>query len=327
MPGPSLRRRLREGLVLLVGVLCLSVGPVASSRPGAVATIASSPPLSLPLAPLARPRLPQVLPDPPSSWVPRRWLPGHLLVGYYGNPFSPAMGALGQGTPAAMVARLRRQAAAYQRLTAVPVQPALDLIATVAQASPQADGSYRLRMPASLIRREIALAASQRMPLFLDVQVGRSTVPAEVGALARYLALPYVELALDPEFDLPPGGRPGREIGSMSAADVNWAIDDLAAIVRRDRLPDKVLVVHQFTQGMLPGWRDIRTRSGVQLVLDMDGFGSPQTKSAFYRLFVGRQPIPGGFGGIKLFYTQDNPLLSPAQVLALLPAPSLVLYQ
>ena len=38
-----------------------------------------------------------------------------------------------------------------------------------------------------------------------------------------------------------------------------------------------------------------------------------------------RQPL--AFAGIKLFYQQDTGLFTPAQVLALAPAPSVVVYQ
>lgn len=327
--------RLRPVLALLVSALFLGVGSGAPVRHGGspapvpVAAATAAPVLvSLPIAPDAAPRLPLAHPDPrPWGWIPQRWLPGHLLVVYYGNPDSARMGILGQGKPAWVLQRLRAQAAAYQKLTKKPVQPAIDLVTVVAQGSPQRNGSYSLRMPASLVGREIGFAKTNHMPIFLDVQVGRSTVPAEVRALAPYLRQPDVELALDPEFDMPPGERPGQRIGTMSASAINWAIGYLSGLVRQDHLPDKLLIVHQWTHDMVPGWRSIRPLPGVQLIMDMDGFGAQQTKRAFYGLFVRDETIPGRFGGIKLFYTQDHPLFQPAQVLQLKPTPSLVMYQ
>ena len=261
------------------------------------------------------------------SWVPSTWLPGHLFILYYGNPLNPVMGALGQGTTAQMLARLRQQAAAYASLTKATVQPGLDYIATVAQGSPQPDGTYRLRMPPSLINQEIAIAEQNHMPLFLDVQVGHSTVPAEVQALAPYLKLPFVNLALDPEFDLPSNELPGVYIGHMSSADVNWAMTYLSQMVAKYHLPQKVLIVHEFTHIMLPGWAKIRPEPGVALVLDMDGFGGQAIKTVHYNRYVRDENLPFRFGGIKLFYTQDKPLFTPAQVLKLSPTPSVVLYQ
>ncbi len=261
------------------------------------------------------------------AWVPSTWLPGHLFVLYYGNPLNPVMGALGQGTTAQMLARLRAQADAYAAVTNVPVQPGLDYIATVAQGSPQPDNTYRLRMPANLIDQEVAIAEQNHMPLFLDVQIGHSTVPAEVQALAPYLKLPFVNLALDPEFDLPSNELPGVYIGSMSASDVNWAMTYLSRMVAEYHLPQKVLIVHEFTHIMLPGWAQIQSQPGVALVFDMDGFGGQAIKTVHYTRYVANENLPFRFGGIKLFYTQDKPLFTPAQVLKLQPTPSVVLYQ
>jgi hypothetical protein len=261
------------------------------------------------------------------DWVPQTWLPGHVFVVYYGNPLSPFMGVLGQYPPETMLAKLRAQAEAYARLTDLPVQPALDVVAVVAQGGPQPDGTYRLRMPDELIRSWAALAEREHMPLFLDVQVGRSSVAAEVAALQPYLELPWVELGLDPEFDMPPGLRPGQRIGTMHAAEVNWASAYLSRLVREQHLPQKVLIVHQFTAGMLPDWQQVQPAPGVALVLDMDGFGAQDTKAAYYGLFVQQEPIPGRFGGIKLFYSQDTPIFRPEQVMRFQPTPSLIMYQ
>lgn len=262
-----------------------------------------------------------------NDWVPPTWLPGHLFVVYYGNPLNGRMGILGQGSTRSMLAKLRAQAKAYAPLSGPPVQPALDLVAVVAQGSPQPDHTYRLRMPASLIDAESRIAQENHMPLFLDVQVGHSTVKAEVKALAPYLARPWVELALDPEFDMPPGELPGRWFGVMHAAEINWAADYLSKLIAADHLPQKVLVVHQFTATMLPDWQKIHGAPGVALVLDMDGFGGQGIKKANYGLFVRDHDVAGRFGGIKLFYTQDHPLFTPAQVMQLKPTPSLVMYQ
>ncbi|HVB11385.1 MAG TPA: hypothetical protein VNM16_13600 [Bacillota bacterium] len=342
----ALTRPGRLGLVLLLllTVFAPAAAPIARALGPAVAALApAGAPATVPLPPT----LPWTIADAAAgltnshaaslaeaaqyrnqtAWVPSTWLPGHLFVVYYGNPYSTQMGILGVGTTDQMLAKLQEQTDAYRSLTTLPVQPALDLVATVAQGSPQPDGTYRLRMPASLLDSEAAIAESNHMPLFLDVQVAHSTVQAEVKALAPYLQRPYVELGLDPEFDMLPGEMPGKYFGTMSATDINWTINYLSQMVSDYHLPQKVLIVHQFTATMLPTWADIKGAPGVALVLDMDGFGGQGIKTANYGLFVRDQNVAGRFGGIKLFYTQDNPLFTPAEVMQLQPTPSLVMYQ
>lgn len=263
-----------------------------------------------------------------SQALPVPLLPSHRIVAYYGNPLDPRMGVLGQGSPAQMLARLTQQANAYQSLDpAHPVIKALELVATVAQASPGPHGKYRLRMPPSLIESELQLARSAHALLILDIQVGHSPVAAEVAYLKPFLKQPDVELALDPEFDMnqTPGGIPGQEFGSMTATDINGAINVLHQLVVQDHLPPKILIVHQFLPQMIIDWQAIHPLPGVSFIMDTDGFGNPNIKIANYHAFITNQPI--GYGGIKLFYSQDTPLMSPAQVLALSPSPLLIIYQ
>ena len=271
---------------------------------------------------------------PPVSSPASGWLPDHRLVAYYGNPLSPSMGVLDWYAPDVMISKLEAQAAAYQTADPlVPVVPVLDLVADVAQGSPQPDHTYRMRMPYSLIAQELALARDHRMLLMLEIQVGRSSVQAELPYFEPFLSQPDVEVALDPEFAMPKGERPGVQIGTLSAEDINWSIRYVAGLVARYHLPPKVFVVHQFRQDMVPDWRGISLVPGIQFVMDTDGYGGQQVKLSNYRSFITDQPIPPvRYGGIKLFYKYDAPpwgngLLTPAQVLALDPPPSLIIYQ
>ncbi|NMP24990.1 hypothetical protein [Sulfobacillus harzensis] len=260
--------------------------------------------------------------------MPAPLLPSHRIVAFYGNPLDARMGVLGQGTSQQMLGRLAQQAQAYQALDpSHPVIEALELVAVVAQGTPGPNGTYRLRMPPSLIESELKLARSAHALLILDVQVGHSPVAAEVKYLEPFLKQPDVELALDPEFDMNhiPGGIPGKEFGSMTATAINGAIDVLHQLVVQDHLPPKILIVHQFLPQMVPDWKNIHPLPGVSFIMDTDGFGTPALKTANYHSFITNQPI--GYGGIKLFYTQDTPLMSPAQVLALQPPPLLIIYQ
>jgi hypothetical protein len=121
------------------------------------------------------------------------------------------------------------------------------------------------------------------------------------------------------------GQVPGREIGHLHADDVNVALEILDRISTERNLPPKVLIVHQFTLAMLPDKDRIRLRPGIDLVLNMDGFGSQMLKRASYRAVFRQYALP--FAGMKLFYRQDTNVLEPEQVMRLTPLPSVVIYQ
>jgi hypothetical protein len=252
--------------------------------------------------------------------------PGCRVVSYYGNPFSKRMGILGEIKPDSMLDRLQRQADAYEHAdSATPVIPALELIVTVAQGSAGRDSMYRARMPDSVIEKVASWAERRGYLLILDVQVGRSSVRRELAPLMKYLVRPTVHLALDPEFAMRAGKVPGRVIGTLDAAQVNVAADTLAALVSEYQLPPKMLIVHRFTSPMLTNHERIHLDPRVQVVIDMDGFGAPVLKRSSYARYIFDHPVQ--FAGFKLFYKNDKPLLTPEQVLKLVPVPVFIMYQ
>jgi hypothetical protein len=258
--------------------------------------------------------------------LPGSLLPSHRIIAYYGNPLSRRMGILGELPPEQMMARLDSTAQTWAEADSTrTVTPALHLIVTVAQGSEGRDGMHRLRMTDSLVERVARWAESRHWLLFLDIQVGRSTVQAELPRLIPYLERPYVHLALDPEFAMKGGARPGRKIGTMDASEVNYAIGMLTDIVQRMHIPPKVLVVHRFTEGMLTNADKIIHDPHVQVVIDMDGFGPPALKRSTWRHVIQRDPVQ--YTGFKLFYKNDKPMLTPAQVIALYPSPLYIQYQ
>ena len=102
-------------------------------------------------------------------------------------------------------------------------------------------------------------------------------------------------------------------------------LDALERLHTSRALPPKVLIVHQFTVGMLPDKRQIRVGDCIDLVLDMDGFGSQPLKRASYRTVNRQLALP--FAGFKLFFRQDTGLFDPLAVMQLDPVPSVVIYQ
>jgi hypothetical protein len=150
-------------------------------------------------------------------------------------------------------------------------------------------------------------------------------VASELTRLIPWLRKPYVHLGLDPEFAMPADGVPGRRIGRLDAAEINHAIDVLARLVQEEGITPKVLVVHRFTEGMVLREQQITLDPRVQVVIDADGFGAPALKQNIFDLVITRRPVQ--FAGLKLFYKNDKPMLTLAQVLSLRPVPLYIQYQ
>jgi hypothetical protein len=253
-------------------------------------------------------------------------LPNYRVVTFYGHPHDPQMGIVGEYEMADLAAMIRDQAASYAAADPTrPVIPAFELIATVAQGSPGADGTYILDTDKETLTAYIDYAAQQGMLVVLDLQIGRGTVQAEIEKVRDLLARPNVHLALDPEFAVAEGEVPGQYIGSIPAAAVTYAQQTLADIATTNGIPPKLLIVHQFREDMIQNKEQLAPVPGVQLVIDADGYGAPELKTAVYNFIVRDEPVE--YAGVKLFYKQDVPLMTPQEILALVPAPDVIIYQ
>jgi hypothetical protein len=253
--------------------------------------------------------------------------PGHRLIALYGHPGDPGLGVLGQQDLPASIARARRMAAQYRRLSRVPVVPAFEIIATVAQASPGADGSYSYETPVSLLRPWVREATAHGMYVVLDLQAGRANLLTQAKLYQSLLAEPDVGLALDPEWKLQPDQLPLRQIGSVSIGQVNSVVHWLAALTARDHLPQKVLVLHQFRLSMISGERDLDTSiDDLAIVIHMDGQGTQGNKQQTWDAVTGAAP-PGVFFGWKNFFVEDHPMLGPAETMTRTPTPIMISYQ
>jgi hypothetical protein len=213
--------------------------------------------------------------------------------------------------------------------SAIEVIPALHYIAVTAQQHPGKGNKHRLRMPFHQIDSVLNMAARINAIVFIDVQVGLSTLQQEIPELEKYLKMPHVHLGIDPEFSMKGGQAPGKVIGSFDAADINYTTEYLAKLVRENNLPPKILVVHRFTKGMVTNYKQIKTRPEAQIVMDMDGWGGPTLKYSSYQQYIYREPVQ--FTGFKIFYKNDvrnnTRLLTPKEVLALKPQPIYIQYQ
>ncbi|GAA3918167.1 hypothetical protein GO495_20620 [Chitinophaga oryziterrae] len=256
-------------------------------------------------------------------------LPYKRIVAYYGNLYSTQMGILGALPPAAMKMKLLQEVKKWEQAdTLFPVQPALHYIAITAQGKPGKDHKYRLRMPFSQIDSILQMAKGINAIVFLDIQVGLSTLQEEIPTLEKYLRMPHVHLGIDPEYSMKDGSVPCTKIGTFDAADINYAVQYLSGLVKQNNLPPKILVVHRFTQAMITHYGNIRRSDEVQIVINMDGFGYPAKKIDSYKYFVAKEPVQ--YTGFKLFYKNDltnGKIMQPEEVLLLYPSPIYIQYQ
>ena len=262
--------------------------------------------------------------------LPGALLPYNRIIAFYGNLYSKKMGILGELPKDAMLKKLKGEVAKWQAAdSTTKTIPALHYIAITAQGSPGKSGLYRLRMPFHQIDIIMDWAKSIDAIVFLDVQIGHSSLKNEVASLEKYLKLPKVHLAIDPEFSMKNGNAPGTKIGNFSSDDINETIEILAQLVRKNNLPPKVLVIHRFTQRMVTGYKKIKILPEVQVVINMDGFGNKTLKKISYQSYIYKEPVQ--FTGFKLFYKNDNKngwqMYTPKELLKFIPKPIYIQYQ
>jgi hypothetical protein len=266
-------------------------------------------------------------PDP----LPGAILPHQRIVAYYGNPLSKRMGVLGEYPKEEMLRRLQQETARWEKADpSLAVQPALHLVAVVAQGAAGKDGKYRMVMPDKIVNQVYDWAKEVKGILFIDIQTGHSDLRDLLPRFEWLLKNPDVHLGIDPEFNMKKSGKkPGSKIGTYDAADINYAAGFLQELVKQYHLPPKVFVVHRFTRNMVTNAKNIVLRPEVQIVMNMDGWGAPWLKRDSYRDYIVKEPVQ--FTGFKLFYHNDtkkgDPLMTPEDLLKLNPKPIYIQYQ
>lgn len=276
-------------------------------------------------------RRPKPKPKPkpaPPLFLPRGGrvlLPGHLVVAYYG--IVGTSNVLGRTSdPEADAAGVERQASAYDRF-GLPVQPAFELVATIASPYPGPQDTYSSPLAQQTLDAYVRAAHRHRLLLILDFQPGRGEFLPQVERYARYLLDPGVGVALDPEWKLTSDEVPDQVIGSSSAASINAVSRYLARFVAVHHLPQKLFIVHEFRLTELPDRQHIEIQPNLATVLQMDGFGAVSTKLDSYRTVM---RDAGAFHpGFKVFLrpVDDPVLMTPTQIMALNPWPDYISYQ
>jgi hypothetical protein len=308
--------------------------PVGSA--GAPSSPSGSPTLSPSASP--EPATPTPTPTPaPTNERPegptlprggREVFPTYRLVGYAGLTGASTLGRLGTGPLEQRVRELERRANPYQ--AGRKILPVLEVITTIVQASPGRDGRYRVRVSDEQIEVYLKAARKHKALLLLNLQPGRSEFLIEAKAYERWLKEPDVGVALDPEWAMDPGQRPGGAYGHTTGAELNQTAAYLAGLVKRHNLPEKVMVYHQVAKSVVRAESGLKPHSGVVLIKSVDGLGPPGPKKNTYRV-VNKTTPKHVHAGFKLFFTEDaeggGRLMTPREVLALKPRPEYVMYE
>jgi len=249
------------------------------------------------------------------------------IVALYGSPGAPSLGLLGAQDEAATIARAREVAARYEAAAdGRTVVPGLDVIATIASSAAEPTGDFSRRVPISRLRPLIDLAADAGVAVFLDLQPGRTSFLVQAQEYEELLREPHVHLALDPEWRIGPGERHLVRIGSVAASEVQDVADWLADLVRTHRLPQKVLMLHQFTLAMLPDRDTVQIPAELIGVIHMDGQGALPLKDRTYAVLSDGAEGHWAWGW-KNFTRIDVPVATPEQTIDRVPVPVVITYQ
>jgi hypothetical protein len=258
----------------------------------------------------------------------REVFPRYRLVGYAGVSGASTLGRLGTGPLDQRVKEIERRAKPYA--AGREILPIVEVIATVVQASPGRDGKYRVRLSDAQIARYHKAARKHRAVMLLNLQPGRSEFITEAKAFEKWLKEPDVGVALDPEWAMDRGQRPGGVYGHTTGAEIDEVARYLADLVKRYDLPEKVMVYHQVARSVVRRESGLKAHDGVVMIKSVDGLGHPGPKKNTYRV-VNKSTPKFVHAGFKLFFTEDRRnggrLMTPKEVLALKPRPEYVMYE
>jgi hypothetical protein len=247
------------------------------------------------------------------------------VVAYYGTT-GPGLGILGRYDISTTLSLLSEQAQPYRELDpSVETVLAFHIIVTIVDAYPGEDGDYNHRVSHDKLRHWIDGARAAGAWAILDIQPGQADLDLELDIVEPFLLEPDVHLAVDPEWTMPDGHIPMSDLGQMSGPQINQIqarLDDISRAAGQR----KMLIVHQFNDHMVIQKECILDYPCVDMVWDADGtLTGPGPKINDYLQYSHE---PGfEYGGFKLFYTQDKRLMTPEEVLELIPPPTVVIYQ
>jgi len=245
----------------------------------------------------------------------------NMIVALYGRPHSKTLGILGKQPLSQTILMAKEKAKVYEKAwdTGKHVTPAFDLIYEMATASPGKNGKYVITLSPKILLEYITEAQKNGIVVFVDVQLGKKSPAQAVKPLLKYLKHSNVHIAVDPEFSVDNlSVRPGKKIGSITGQQINEVQHMMRDYIKENGIKDdKILLIHMFTQHMVTNKNVIKYTDRVHLAMHLDGHGSPALKIKTYNELYTDARAGLVTGGFKVFYKQDNPRMTPKQVLGL----------
>jgi hypothetical protein len=311
--------------------------PIGTATPTATPTVTPTPTITSTPTETATPaptdtpeptetptRAPTPQPVPPvgaAPGAPVPYLSRYQLVTYYGSPWGRGLGILGNQPREDTLRLLQNVAWEYQQYSNQYVMPAYHMVTTVANANPP---EYRHLVDLVTIENWVASGNANGVASILDIQPGRMDIMGEVERIRHLLYYPHVHLAIDPEFAMNDEQIPNVHVGQFYADQVNQVQAELQQIAVEMGV-NRVLILHQFKDTMLPDKHLIQDFPNVELVIDSDGTFNTDIKIYNYNLYANQAAFE--YGALKLFYVYDDWLMTPEQVMLLSPQPKIIIYQ
>jgi hypothetical protein len=244
-----------------------------------------------------------------------------LMVGYYGRPGASSLGVLGQYSIEDLMPLIKAKADEYDQINGDGgVMPAFHLIYGLATGDPGRNKEYLLPLSEKVLMKYINAAQQNGFMVIIDTQLGKLTPIDAIKPVLKYLKYENVLLAIDPEFEV--NGldvRPGKVIGHVTGEQINQVQAAMADYLTENGIKgDKILIVHRFTEGMIKDANTVKPYDQIDLVMNLDGHGSPELKVKIYNSLYTSHASSGSAGGLKLFFQEDKPtMMSPTQVLGM----------
>jgi hypothetical protein len=276
-------------------------------------------------------------------------LPEHRVVAYYAVPGAAATGPAWQLTTA-MLNRLKAQGAAYEKLDpAHPVVLGIDLVVSVPDRFAGKDHTYSHHVDAATIQQYVDFCQKNNLLLFLDLNIGWANPLKELMSFSDYLKLPFVDVAIDPEWMFPRhNGIPGINLSNVRASDLNPLIEAVAAMPQEYHVPRKILIIHQYRgdgdgktnpfdarYSEIADKRNLVNDPRVDLVIHIDSVGGwagdIALKEGQYKKWVAQDMTKYQnfkYGGFKIFYKLEarHRLMTPTEVMSMNPQPMVITY-
>lgn len=246
-----------------------------------------------------------------------------VLIGFYGRPYTPSLGILGESHIDKMVEELKEKKLYYSSELGkdFDIQLAFHLIYSLATKDAGRDNDYIINLPHKTVMKYIKRAQEEGFAVIIDLQLGVYSPHEALKPVLKYLKYENVHLAFDPEFKIPKHRKypPGRYIGHIFGDDVNEAQELVSKYLKQNNIKEKKkLLVHMFHKRMLRNRKLIKNYDNIELIYNIDGHGHSGTKVQIYNNLYSQKDSIVASSGFKIFYKNDKkPLMTPKQILGL----------